>query len=93
MNKLNFLKPDINNLNTYLYLGSGLFFIAILDVFLNAFFQVNITSFLPDFLSFVLPIIIGLIGLHLIRIEFSGIKNLICSLFFFNCYFFIVPIH
>ncbi len=38
MNKLNFLKPDKENLNIYLYSGSILFFIAILDVFLGAFF-------------------------------------------------------
>ena len=76
MNKLNFLKPDKENLHTYLYIGSSLFFISILDVFLGAFFQINITSFLPEFLSFIFPLIIGLIGLHLIRIEFTGIKNL-----------------
>ena len=72
MNKLNFLKPDKENLHTYLYIGSSLFFISILDVFLGAFFQINITSFLPEFLSFIFPLIIGLIGLHLIRIEFTG---------------------
>ncbi len=38
MNKINFLKPDKSNLNTFLYLGSFLFFISILDVFLNSFF-------------------------------------------------------
>ena len=76
MIKLNFLKPDKENLHTYLYIGLSLFFISILDVFLGAFFQINITSFLPEFLSFIFPLIIGLIGLHLIRIEFTGIKNL-----------------
>ena len=76
MNKLNFLKPDKENLNTYLYSGSLLIFISILDVFLSSFFKINITSFLPNFISFLLPLIIGTIGLHLIRIEFSGIKNL-----------------
>ena len=76
MNKLNFLKPDRQNLSTYLYTGSFLFFIAIFDVFLSSFFKINITSFLPNILSFLLPLIIGVIGLHLVRIEFSGIKNL-----------------
>ena len=76
MNKINFLKPDNKNLSTYLYSGSFLFFIAIFDVFLGSFFQINITSFLPNFISFLLPLFIGIIGLHLIRIEFSGIKNL-----------------
>ena len=76
MNKLNLLKPDLNNLNTYIYVGSFLIFISIFDVFLNAFFKINITSFLPNFVSFLLPLILGIMGLHLIRIEFSGIKNL-----------------
>ena len=76
MNKLNFLRPDIENLNTYLYSGIFLISIAILDVTLNSFFNTNITSFLPNFISFLLPLILGTIGLHLIRIEFSGIKNL-----------------
>ena len=76
MNKLNFLKPDRENLTTYIYSGSILFFIAILDVSLGAFFETNITSFLPSFISFILPFILGVLGLHLIRIEFSGIKKL-----------------
>ena len=76
MNKLNFLKPDRQNLSTYLYIGSFLFFIAVFDVFLTSFFKMNITSFLPNILSFLLPLILGTIGLHLIRIEFSGIPKL-----------------
>ena len=76
MNKLNFLKPDKENLTTYLYSGVFLFLIAVLDVFLGAFFEINITSFLPSFISFILPFILGVVGLHLIRIEFSGIHNL-----------------
>ena len=57
MNKLNFLKPDIENLNTYLYSGTFLVFIAILDVTLNSFFNTNITSFLPNLISLLLPLI------------------------------------
>ena len=76
MNKLNFLRPNIENLNTYLYSGIFLISIAILDVSLNSFFNINITSFLPNFISFLLPLILGTVGLHIIRIEFSGIKNL-----------------
>ena len=76
MNKLNFLKPNKQNLSTYLYIGSFLFFIAVFDVFLTSFFKMNITSFLPNILSFLLPLILGTIGLHLIRIEFSGIPKL-----------------
>ena len=76
MKKLNFLKPDRENLNTYLYIGSFLFFVSIFDVFLGSFFKINITSFLPNFISFLAPLIFGIIGLHLIRIEFSGISKL-----------------
>ena len=75
MNKLNFLKPDLNNLNTYLYVGSFLIFISLLDVSLNAFFAINVTSFFPQTISFVLPLFLGFIGLHFVRIEFTGIKN------------------
>ena len=64
MSKINFLKPNKSNLYTYLYLGSFLFFISILDVFLNSFFDVNLTGFLPNFLSFLLPLILGFIGLY-----------------------------
>ena len=76
MSKINFLKPDKSNLNTFLYLGSFLFFISILDVLLNSFFSLNITGFLPSFLSFLLPLILGFVGLYFIRIELSGIKQL-----------------
>ena len=60
MNKLNFLKPDKDNLTTYLYSGTFLFLIAILDVFLGSFFEINITSFLPSFISFILPFIVNI---------------------------------
>ena len=76
MSKINFLKPDKSNLNTFLYLGSFLLIISILDVFLSSFFEVNFTGFLPNFLSFFMPLILGFIGLYFIRIEYSGIKNL-----------------
>ena len=61
MSKINFLRPDKNNLNTFLYLGSFLFLISVLDVFLNSFFRLNLTGFLPGFLSFLFPLILGLL--------------------------------
>ena len=76
MNKLNFFKPDKSNLYIYVYTGSFLIFISIFDVFLSSFFKINLTGFLPGPISLFLPLIIGLIGLHLIRIEFSGLKYL-----------------
>jgi len=76
MSRINFLKPDKSNLNTFLFLGSFLFFISIFDVVLNSFFNINLTVFLPGFLSFLLPLIVGLIGLYFVRIELSGYKKL-----------------
>ena len=73
---MSFMKITKDNFNNYLYLGVFLIFVSILDVFLNSFFSINFTAFLPGFLSFVLPLIIGFIGLYIIRIEHSGIKNL-----------------
>ena len=69
-------KPNKENINTYLYTGSILVGIAIFDVFLNSFFSINFFNFLPDLINFLLPLILGFIGLYLIRIEFSGIKTL-----------------
>ncbi len=76
MKKLNLIKQDKNNLNTFLYTGSFLFFISIFDVFINSFFKINLTSFLPNVLSSILPLVIGFVGLYFIRIEYSGIKQL-----------------
>ena len=76
MNKLNFLQPDKNNLNTYLYTGVILVALSIFIVFLNSFFNKDIISFLPGSISFFLPLILGFIGLHLIRIDYSGLKFL-----------------
>ena len=76
MNNINFLKPDKSNLNLYLILGLSLLFISIFDVFLSSFFKINATGFLPTSISFLLPLIIGFIGLHFIRIEYSGIRRL-----------------
>ena len=76
MSKINILKPNINNLNLFLILGGLFFTLGILDFCLNNFLEKNITSFLPGFISFFTPLIFGMIGLYLIRIEFSGIKQL-----------------
>jgi len=76
MNKINLLKPDKKNLNLFLLLGTLFFLLGILDFCLNNFFNQNITFFLPGYISFFTPLIFGVIGLHLIRIEFSGIKVL-----------------
>ena len=55
---MKFINITKDNFNNYLYTGVFLIFISIFDVFLNAFFSINFTSFLPSFLSFCLPLII-----------------------------------
>ena len=76
MNKLNFFQPDKNNLSTYLYSGVVLVALSIFIVFFNSFFNKDIVSFLPGPISFFLPLILGFIGLHLIRIDYSGLRFL-----------------
>ena len=76
MKKINFLKPDNTNLSTFLSLGTVFFILSIVDFSLNNFLGKNITSFLPRYINFFTPLIFGVIGLHFIRIEFSGIKHL-----------------
>ena len=76
MNNVNILKPNKENLNLFLFFGALFFLLGIFDFCLNNFYEKNITGFLPGFISFFTPLIFGMIGLHLIRIEFSGIKIL-----------------
>ena len=76
MININLIKPSKDNLKLNLIIGLSLVFLSLFDVFLYSFFEVNLTSFLPFALSFSLPLILGMFGLHLIRIEYSGIKNL-----------------
>jgi len=76
MKKINLLKPDNKNLPLYLTLGGVFFAFGILDFYLKNFLNINITSFLPRIVNFFIPLIFAVIGLHLIRIEFSGIKIL-----------------
>ena len=76
MSRINLLKPNKENLNIFLILGTLFFSLGIFDFCLNNFQGKNITSFLPGFVSFFTPLIFGMIGLFFIRIEFSGIKQL-----------------
>ena len=70
--KLNLVKPNKENLNTFVTLGSVLILVGFFDFLANTFLDLDLTGFLPGGLSFLTPIIIGVIGLHFIRIEFSG---------------------
>ena len=76
MTKINLLKPNNKNLSLFLCLGSLFFILSIIDFSLNNFLDKNITFFLPKYINFFTPLIFGVIGLHFIRIEFSGIKKL-----------------
>ena len=69
---LNNLKPSKDKINTFLPLGSVFVIFAFLDVLTNTFLNYNITGFLPKTLNYFFPLLLGYIGLYLIRIEFSG---------------------
>ncbi len=73
---LSTLKSDKKNLNSFIAFGSALVFIGFVDIILSSFFSTNITAFLPDKISYLTPLLFGLFGLYLIRIEFSGNKLL-----------------
>jgi general L-amino acid transport system permease protein len=73
---LNILKPNKENFFTYLVLGSSLLCVGFIDVFSNAFLNINITGFFPGIISYITPVVLGAFGLHFIRIEYSGNKTL-----------------
>ena len=70
------IKPNKKNLRTYIIFGGLFIFISFIDILLNTFLGLNFTGFLPSKLSFFAPLILGVFGLYLIRIEFSGNKFL-----------------
>ncbi len=70
------LKPTKEKINTFLPLGSIFVIFAFLDVLTNTFLNRNITGFLPQTISYFIPLLLGFIGFYLIRIEFSGNKLL-----------------
>ena len=79
INNMNFFKLKTKhqkNRNISLILGVLFFSVGIIDFYLNNYFNTNITFFLPRIINFFTPLIFSVIGLHLIRIEFSGIKIL-----------------
>jgi len=70
---LNFLgTPSRDKLNLFISIGAFLFVLGIIDVILNSFFEINITSVLPRWINYFTPLIFSFFGLHYIRIEFSG---------------------
>ena len=74
---LNFLgRPSREKLNLFVSIGAFFFVLGIIDVILNSFFEINITSVLPRGLNFFTPLIFSFVGLYYIRIEFSGNRTL-----------------
>jgi len=73
---LSMLKSDKKNLNSFIATGSALIIVGFIDIVLSSFFSTNITAFLPNKISYLTPLLFGLFGLYLIRIEFSGNKLL-----------------
>ena len=69
---MNLAKPNKENLTSFVSIGSFFILIGFLDFFGSNFLNVNFTGFLPGGLSYFTPMIFALIGLYLIRIEFSG---------------------
>tara|TARA_B100000579_G_scaffold207464_1_gene169473 strand:+ start:3328 stop:4599 length:1272 start_codon:yes stop_codon:yes gene_type:complete len=76
MRKLFFIKPNISNLNICLPVGSFLILLSFLDIFLNTFYNLNLSFFIIGPVNKVLPLLLGMIGFYLIRIEYSGKKYL-----------------
>ena len=76
MRSISFNQIQSKNPLTNMYLGSFLLTISIFDVSIYAFFNTNILSFLPSKLSTFLPLVLGFIGLGIIRMEYSGIAIL-----------------
>ncbi|MAH53398.1 MAG: amino acid ABC transporter permease [Candidatus Pelagibacter sp.] len=75
--KLYFLgMPTRDKLNLFVSVGALLFVLGIIDVILNSFFEMNITSFLPRWINYFTPLVFSFVGLHYVRIEFSGIRIL-----------------
>ena len=70
------LKPNKKNLQTYLALGIIFLSIGFIDIISNSFLNINMTGFLPSIISYLSPLILGVLGLHFIRIEYSGNKTL-----------------
>ena len=74
---LDFLgKPSIEKISLFVGLGASLFVLGVVDLLLNSFFGFNLTSFLPRWLNYLTPLIFCFLGLHYIRIDYSGNRNL-----------------
>ena len=57
--KIKLIKPNKENLNTFVTIGSFLILIGFFDFLANTFFNLNFTGFLPSGLNYFTPIILG----------------------------------
>ena len=76
MKKINILKPSKEHLNFFIILGASFTSLSFIDILSNTFLDFNITGLFPGVISYFSPLIAGVFGLHLIRIEYSGNKFL-----------------
>ena len=70
-----FIKPNKENMTTFVGIGGILIFIGFLDLLANTFLNINFTEFLPSSLSFFTPLILGTIGLYLIKLNLAETKH------------------
>ena len=70
------LKPNKENLQSYLLVGISLISLGFFDILSNTFLNFNITGYFPNLISYFSPLILGTLGLHFIRVEYSGNKKL-----------------
>ena len=68
---INLIKPNKENLTSFVSIGILFILVGFFDFLANTFLNLNFTAFLPAGVSYFTPIILGLIGLHFIRIEYS----------------------
>ena len=76
MNNFNILKPNKENLNRFISLGSFFIIFSFLDILGSTFLKINITGFLPSGISYFSQLMFVFFGLYLIRIEYSGNRYL-----------------
>ena len=64
MKNLDFLgRPSREKVSLFVGLGTSLFVLGMIDLLLNSFFGVNVTSFLPRALNYFTPLIFCFLGL------------------------------
>ena len=68
-----FIRPNKENLTSFVTIGGFLVFISFIDVLANTFLNLNFTGFLPNKLSYFAPLIIGTVGLYLIREDYEDL--------------------